>query len=69
MERKGDHQKLKMLYLVKIFTEETDDNHALTMAQIIEKLNSCGVNADLRPGYQRAAGGTEPSVLSGSAGL
>ena len=37
MERKGDHQKLKMLYLVKIFTEETDDNHALTMAQIIEK--------------------------------
>ena len=46
MERKGDHQKLKMLYLVKIFTEETDDNHALTVAQIIEKLNSCGVNAD-----------------------
>ena len=52
MERKGDHQKLKMLYLVKIFTEETDDNHALTMAQIIEKLNSCGVNADRKTLYQ-----------------
>lgn len=52
MERKGDHQKLKMLYLVKIFTEETDDQHALTMAQIIEKLNSCGVNADRKTLYQ-----------------
>ena len=52
MERKGDHQKLKMLYLVKIFTEETDDNHALTVAQIIEKLNSCGVNADRKTLYQ-----------------
>lgn len=52
MERKGDHQKLKMLYLVKIFTEETDDNHALTVAQIIEKLNGCGVNADRKTLYQ-----------------
>ena len=52
MERKGDHQKLKMLYLVKIFTEETDDNHALTVAQIIEKLNSCGVHADRKTLYQ-----------------
>ena len=52
MERKGDHQKLKMLYLVKLFTEETDDNHALTVAQIIKKLNSCGVNADRKTLYQ-----------------
>jgi hypothetical protein len=27
-ERRGDHQKLKMLYLAKIFSEETDDQHA-----------------------------------------
>ena len=52
MERKGDHQKLKMLYLVKIFTEETDDSHALTMAEIIDKLKVCGVNADRKTLYQ-----------------
>ena len=39
-ERKGDHQKLKMLYLSKIFLEETDDQHALTMQQIIDKGSS-----------------------------
>lgn len=50
-ERKGDNQKLKMLYLAKIFSEETDDNHALTMPQIIEKLSACGVNADRKTLY------------------
>ena len=50
-ERKGDHQKLKMLYLVKIFSEETDDQHGLTMAQIIEKLSAYGVNADRKTLY------------------
>ena len=34
-ERKGENQKLKMLYLVKIFSEETDDNHGLSMPEII----------------------------------
>ena len=41
-ERKGDNQKLKMLYLVKIFHEETDDGHALTMPQIIDELAKYG---------------------------
>ena len=50
-ERKGDHQKLKMLYLSKIFLEETDDQHALTMQQIIDKLKLCGVNADRKTLY------------------
>ena len=50
-ERKGDNQKLKMLYLAKIFSEETDDNHALTMPQIIEKLAAYGVNADRKTLY------------------
>ncbi len=50
-ERKGDHQKLKMLYLVKIFSEETDDLHALTMPEIIDKLAACGVNADRKTLY------------------
>lgn len=50
-ERKGDNQKLKMLFLAKIFSEETDDQHALTMPQIIEKLSACGVNADRKTLY------------------
>jgi predicted DNA-binding transcriptional regulator YafY len=51
-ERKGDNQKLKMLYLVKIFEEETDDGHALTMPQIISKLEAYGVNADRKTIYR-----------------
>ncbi len=50
-ERKGENQKLKMLYLVKIFLEETDDQHALTMKEIIEKLESYGVSADRKTLY------------------
>ncbi len=51
-ERRGLHQKLKMLYLEKIFSEETDDLHALTMPEIIEKLAAYGVNADRKTLYQ-----------------
>ena len=50
-ERKGYHQKLKMLYLAKIFSEETDDMHSLTMPQLIEKLSAYGVNADRKTLY------------------
>jgi predicted DNA-binding transcriptional regulator YafY len=52
MARKGENQKLKMLYLMKIFSEETDDLHALTMPQIIEKLADYGVNADRKTLYE-----------------
>ena len=51
-ERKGCRQKQKMLYLAKIFSEETDDRHALTMSEIIERLALCGVNADRKTLYQ-----------------
>ena len=51
-ERKGDNQKLKMLYLVKIFSEETDDNHYITMPELIKKLAAYGVNADRKTLYQ-----------------
>lgn len=50
-ERKGYHQKLKLLYLSKIFHEETDDQHSLTMSEIIDKLAGYGVNADRRTLY------------------
>ena len=50
-ERRGENQKLKLLYLAKIFSEETDDHHALTMAEIIKKLEDCGVHADRKTLY------------------
>ena len=42
----GDNQKLKMLYLAKIFSEETDKSHALTAQELIAKLSEYGVNAE-----------------------
>ena len=51
-ERKGENQKLKMLYLVQLFSRETDDTHKLTMPEIITKLAAEGVNADRKTLYQ-----------------
>ena len=47
-----NNQKLKLLYLVKIFTEDTDDQHALTLPQIVDKLHAYGVNAERKTLYQ-----------------
>lgn len=44
--------KLKLLYLAKIFSEETDDENGLTMPQIIEKLRGYDINADRKTLYQ-----------------
>lgn len=49
--RKGKNQKLKLLYLIKILSEETNDTHGLSMAQIIEKLGEYGVNAERKTIY------------------
>lgn len=43
---KGANQKLKLLYLTKIFREQTDEEHMLTIAEIIEKLSAYDVSAD-----------------------
>lgn len=48
---KGINQKLKMLYLEKIFQRETDDEHGLTLQEITERLNKDGVNADRKTLY------------------
>lgn len=50
--RKGEHQKLKMLYLMQIFMQDTDDSHGLTVAEIITKLSAKGVNADRKTLYR-----------------
>lgn len=48
---KTENQKLKLLYLLKIFTEETDENHMLTMPQIIDRLADYGIHADRKTLY------------------
>lgn len=48
----ANHQKLKMLYLVKIFLECTDENHPLTMPEIIDQLNSYDISADRKTLYE-----------------
>lgn len=48
---KGDNQKLKLLYLKEILMRETDDQHSLTLPQIVKRLNDCGVNAERKTLY------------------
>ncbi len=49
---RSSNQKLKLLYLLRIFREETDEQHGLTIQEIISKLGSCDVNADRKTLYQ-----------------
>lgn len=48
---KGTNQKLKLLYLTKIFREQTDEEHMLTIAEITEKLSAYDVSADRKTLY------------------
>ncbi len=48
---KKENQKLKLLHLIDIFNEETDENHAITMADIIEKLAAKGISAERKSLY------------------
>lgn len=43
---------LKLLYLMDIFSEYTDDEHMLTLPQIIEKLKAYGVDVERKTLYQ-----------------
>lgn len=48
---KGENQRLKLLYLLDILNTYTDDEHALSMADIVSKLAACGVNAERKALY------------------
>ena len=48
---KGANQKLKLYYLAKIMVKMTDDEHFLTMPQIKERLEECGITADRKSLY------------------
>lgn len=43
---RGENQKLKLAYLTQTMLEKTDEDHALTLAQIIKELETRGVTAE-----------------------
>lgn len=48
---KSPNQKLKLLYLAKIFASETDAQHGLTTAQLIGRLSDQGIAAERKTLY------------------
>ena len=44
-------QKIKLLYLMKIMLEETDEKHMLNTKDIIEKLSKYGIEAERKSIY------------------
>ena len=48
---KGANQKLKLLYLMKILLEKTDEIHSITMPEILLSLESYGVTAERKSIY------------------
>jgi len=43
--------KMKMLYLIRIFSQETDDEHALTLQEIMARLAAVNITADRKTLY------------------
>lgn len=48
---KNRNQKLKLLYLLKILTEKTDENHPISMPNIIAELDRYGISAERKSLY------------------
>lgn len=48
---KSERQKLKLLYLLKILTEQTDEQHPMPMAVLIEKLKAEDIRAERKSIY------------------
>lgn len=48
---KNPRQKQKLLYLQKILLEKTDENHGITVNEIIEELNRYGISAERKSIY------------------
>lgn len=49
---KNSIQRLKILYLYKIMLEQTDEQHPITMSEIISQLKLCGISAERKALYQ-----------------
>ena len=48
---KSSNQKLKLMYLMKIMLEKTDETHSITMPEIIESLAAYGISAERKSVY------------------
>ena len=48
---KKPNQKLKLLYLSKMFFEKTDENHPITMSEIISELEKYDIHAERKSLY------------------
>lgn len=48
---RSDNQKLKILYLMKILLEQTDETHSLTMPQIVAALAAYDISAERKGLY------------------
>ena len=56
---RGSNQKFKFTYLMEIMLEKTDDDHALTMSQIMDELERYDVTAERKSIYADFADMTE----------
>lgn len=52
---KNSGQKLKLLYIVKILTEESDEQHVVSTKMLIEKLVAYGISAERKSIYDDIA--------------
>lgn len=48
---KSSNQKLKLIYLMKIMLEKTDEDNGLTLAEITANLSACGISAERKSIY------------------
>lgn len=48
---KGSNQKLKLIRLMKILLEKTDETHSVTMEEIISSLDAYGISAERKSIY------------------
>ena len=48
---KSSNQKLKLIYLMKILLERTDETHSITMPEMIDALAAYGISAERKSLY------------------
>ncbi len=48
---KSANQKLKLLYLLRILSQETDENHALSTSELIQRLEAFDIHAERKSIY------------------
>ena len=56
---KSSNQKLKLIYLMKIFLERTDETHSITMPEIIDALAAYDISAERKSLYNDIENGLD----------